>query len=443
MFKVDIPISKAMLAQIQAVKNIPSPAPNPTPTPTPNANPNETIAAKTGIDQSSQIRADLQNKLPVPQPAPTPTPTPVQNTSGVKDVSQMGLSEKLQIVLGKTLEHLGPEAAEKFKQLLSPENIAIMAVTTGALIAVQGVPVLDVIVDAAVLGLAAYSLGSEALSAIGDLADFASKTFNAKTEQDLDGAAQSLAKATATIGVDALAALLIHKSVKSLKGGELPPPNTRVVEMVTPEGFRIKVRIPIEEPTNTKGSNVLKIEGEETTNGATPAKTTPIEETAAKRAKLEELQRQRAEAGARQKLQEGIKEAENRPSYKRLSEVDRQWLENNPRNKELAYDPDTKSFKVGEAKAALAAEKQGILKPPVKRAIDETGSSRGGDYVDGAGKYWDVKDARDLSKIVESANKGEDVLVDGTRLSSAEMLKLQADIQKLLKPNAGEVKFIH
>ena len=204
------------------------------------------------------------------------------------------------------------------------------------------------------------------------------------------------------------------------------------------------MRVPVEEATNAKGSNVLKIEGKEPTNGTTPTKPTAIEDAAAiKRAKVEELQRQRAEVGARQKLQEGIKEAENRPSYKKLSETDRQWLQKNSRHKELAYDPDTKSFKIEEAKAALKAEETGLMKPPVKRAIDESGRSRGGDYIDGDGKFWDVKDARDMSKIVESANKGEDVLVDGTKISSAELLKLKADIQKLLKPNAGEVRFIH
>lgn len=261
-FKVQIPVSKELMSQIRAVKTAPQPVPTPTPTPT--ANPNETIAGRTGIDQSSQIRSELQNKLPVPQPVPTPvptgTPTPIANTNGVggKDVSQMGMAEKLQIVFGKAIEHLGPEAAEKFKQLLSPENIAIMVGTTAALIAVQGVPVLDVIVDVAVLGLAAYSLGSEALSVMGDLVNFATKTAGAKTEADLDAAAQSLARATATIGVDALAAILIHKGVKSIKGGELPPPNTRVVEMVTPEGVRVRVRVPIEEPANPKGSNILE-----------------------------------------------------------------------------------------------------------------------------------------------------------------------------------------
>lgn len=271
-FKVQIPISKAMLAQIKSVKSNPQPIPTPTPMPT--ANPNETIAGRTGIDQSSQIKTDLQNKLPVPQPAPTPTPVPTgtptpvaaQNVSG-KDVSQMSLGEKLQIVFSKTLEHLGPEAAEKFKQLLTPENIAIMVGTTAALIAVQGVPFLDVAVDIAVLGLAAYSLGSEALTVIGDLVDFATKTAGAKTESDLDSAAQSLAKATATVGVDALAALLMHKAVKSIKSGEVPPPNTRVVEMVTPEGIRVKVRVPIEEPTNPQNPNVLESRSTTNANG--------------------------------------------------------------------------------------------------------------------------------------------------------------------------------
>ena len=278
-FKVQIPISKEMLAQIKSVKN--SPQSVPTLTPTPTNNPNETIAGRTGIDQSSQVRADLQNKLPVPQPAPTPTPvstgtlTSVPNAGSVngKDVSQMNLGEKLQIVFSKTLEHLGPEAAEKFKQLLTPENIAIMVGTTAALIAVQGVPFLDVAVDIAILGVAAYSLGSEALNVIGDLVDFATKTAGAHTEADLDSAGQSLAKATATVGVDALAALLLHKAVKSIKAGELPPSNTRVVEMVTPEGVRIKVRVPIEEPRNLRGANTL----ESRTNNSISSSSVPRE----------------------------------------------------------------------------------------------------------------------------------------------------------------------
>jgi hypothetical protein len=162
-----------------------------------------------------------------------------------------------------------------------------------------------------------------------------------------------------------------------------------------------------------------------------------------KQKKLEEIKAKRADAEAQRKLQEGIKDAEKRPSYKKLPEVDKKWLESNPRHKELAYDPDTKSFKVGEAKAALEAEKKGILEGPVRRAIDENGRSQGGDLIDGKGRFWDVKDARDLDKIVESANKGENVLVDASKLSPAELKNLQDSVNKLLKTDASKVKYVN
>lgn len=271
-YRVNIELPGGLVEKIKQIKSRPqTSAAAPAQTPTPN----QVIAQRNGYDQSVQTRNRLERNLPAPtataqptasatpQPQPHPTPTPMPTatatagTSG-RDISQMGMSEKLQIVFAKAIEHLGPEAAEKFKQLLTPENITIMVGTTAALIAVQGVPFLDVAVDAVVLGIAAYSLDSEAINVIGDLVNFATKTAGATTEADLDSAAQSLAKATATVGVDTLAALLIHKGVKSIKAGEILPPNTRVVEMVTPEGIRVKVRVPIEEPINPNGSNVLE-----------------------------------------------------------------------------------------------------------------------------------------------------------------------------------------
>ena len=233
-YQVQIPLPKSLLAQIEAVKP---------------------------QKQTPKVSLPPTTAAASPKPIPQPLPMPISPTQKVgKDVSQMGMAEKLEIVINKAIEHLGPEAGEKLKQLLTPENMAIMVGTTAALIAVQGVPFLDVAVDAVVLGIAAYSLGSEALSAIGDLADFASKTFNAKTEADLDAAGKSLAKATATVGVDALAALLIHKGVKSIKATEIPPPQTKVVEMVTPEGVRVKVRVPVEaEKANVLESRSSKV----------------------------------------------------------------------------------------------------------------------------------------------------------------------------------------
>jgi hypothetical protein len=282
-YRDDIPISGGLVAQIKQIKSQQQPTPTVVATPSPN----QVFAERNGYDQSVQTRNQIERNLPSattaqptpsPTPQPHPTPTPVSTAilaASNRDVSQMSLGEKLQIVFTKTLTHLGPEAAEKFKQLLTPENIAIMVGTTAALVAVQGVPFLDVAVDAVILGVAAYSLGSEAISVIGDLVNFATETAGAKTEADLDSAAQSLAKATATVGVDALAALLIHKGVKSIKGATTPPPNTRVVEMLTPEGVRVRVRVPIEEAVNPQGSNVLESRannssGSNTTSAAVP-----------------------------------------------------------------------------------------------------------------------------------------------------------------------------
>ena len=165
-----------------------------------------------------------------------------------------------------------------------------------------------------------------------------------------------------------------------------------------------------------------------------------------KQKKLEKLKAERAETEAKRKLQEGIKEAEAKGKIKKLPEADRKWIEGDPRRKELAYDPDTKDFNIGEARAAIKAEQAGILSPPVKRAIDEYGGSRGGDYIDASGKYWDIKDARinDLPDLVEKLIQGENILIDARKISTTELQKLETAIKaKLPASTKGELKFLH
>ena len=202
--------------------------------------------------------------------------------------------------------------------------------------------------------------------------------------------------------------------------------------------------MPLEDAAKPKGTDILKGEGKEPTNGTPPTKTTPIEDAAAiKRAKIEEMQRQRAEVGARQKLQEGIKEAEAKGKIKDLPKNEREWLESDLRHKELAYDPDQKNFNVKEAQAAIKAEKQSLLKPPVKRAIDEYGGSRGGDYIDADGNYWDVKDASAGSnKIIDVLRQGENVLVDSSKLSKIELEALEKAIKAEMPKNGTKVRFV-
>jgi hypothetical protein len=173
-------------------------------------------------------------------------------------------------------------------------------------------------------------------------------------------------------------------------------------------------------------------------------------ETLAKAQKAKQLEGLKAQRSARQrkqKLQEGINEADAAGKAKKLSPEDQKWLEADPRHKELAYDPDTKSYKPKEAKAGLQAEAEGTLDGPVTRSIDESGSSGGGDLVDGKGRAWDVKDASGGKDTVVDAAKpkggkaGEDVLVDCSDLSAADQAKLQQDVARDLPPGSGEVRF--
>jgi hypothetical protein len=76
------------------------------------------------------------------------------------------------------------------------------------------------------------------------------------------------------------------------------------------------------------------------------------------------------------------------------------------------------------------------------------GRSGGGDLIDGNGKPWDVKDASAGSdQIVDVASPkggrgGEDVLVDASKLSEAELKALQSDIASKLPPDAKDVRFV-
>jgi hypothetical protein len=114
--------------------------------------------------------------------------------------------------------------------------------------------------------------------------------------------------------------------------------------------------------------------------------------------------------------------------YPAKSSPDRTWLEEDKtgRRDDLAYDWGQKTFKVREAKAALAAEQQGTLKPPVKRIPSP--SETGYDFVDGGGEQWDHVRVTDASTangtIASKVNAGENALVDLMDLTPADAQKV-------------------
>ncbi len=162
--------------------------------------------------------------------------------------------------------------------------------------------------------------------------------------------------------------------------------------------------------------------------------------------KIAKLQFQRETSAARKHLLDGIQEAEDKGILKQLqidNPDDYRWLQSDSRHKELAFDPDTKEFKIKEAKAALEAEKQGILESPVNRGIHADGRTHGDDYFDGNGIAWDMKEARGGSRnILKALNDGENVLVDARGLSDADFKALKSEIEANRTKNNQKVKYV-
>lgn len=119
------------------------------------------------------------------------------------------------------------------------------------------------------------------------------------------------------------------------------------------------------------------------------------------------------------------------------------WLIQNPRHKELAFDPDKGKFIVDEAQAIIEAEKQGLIKSPVKRGIFDDGSTRGADYIDANGIEWDIKKADGgAEKIVGTLKGGENVIVDARGMNEADFRIIKAEIEAKRPKNDNQVRYV-
>ncbi len=181
-----------------------------------------------------------------------------------------------------------------------------------------------------------------------------------------------------------------------------------------------------------------------------PGNTTPSEPAPTGRLSAYERLAQLREQQRLQRLREAIREAEANGALDELPPHERNWLnaDSTGRRKELAYDPDTKSFKVQEARVALQAEADRTIPGPVRRDFDLSGQSQGGDVIDGSGTIWDIKDARaGIDRIIQTASPrrgrpGENVLVDVSGLTPAERAAFETEIRRRLPPGLGRVVLV-
>ena len=131
-------------------------------------------------------------------------------------VANMTATQKVAEALRRSLPLLPDDARAEVAKLLEPGTLAIL---TGTLVVWAGSHFFGVgeVVDVILLAVGAAFLGMAAWDAGRELVSFATTAVNAKTSADLDRAAHSFAHAVSIIGINAVMAVLFHKTAKAVR----------------------------------------------------------------------------------------------------------------------------------------------------------------------------------------------------------------------------------
>ena len=143
------------------------------------------------------------------------------------EVASWPFEKRLEEAFTRCLPKLGPEARTQLAALITPEAITVIA---GVLIAwvVSHAFGVGEIIDIIILAVGVVSVGLAVFTGLDHLHDFAVGTYKARSEQDLDAAADHLAKAC----IQAVLAVLFRgaKTPQTFRGTHPPagppPPRT-------------------------------------------------------------------------------------------------------------------------------------------------------------------------------------------------------------------------
>ncbi len=126
--------------------------------------------------------------------APVPAPA-------AQAVAQWSIRHKIIAMFQAVPSHLSGAARAQFEAFLTPKNLALLAGFFVLVAAVQAAPVADAVVDAILTGLAWAMYGWAGLVAMRDLVKAVIDAARAKSQSDIDHAAQEAAGALVVLGV--------------------------------------------------------------------------------------------------------------------------------------------------------------------------------------------------------------------------------------------------
>jgi hypothetical protein len=141
-------------------------------------------------------------------------------------------AERIGEGISRGVRKLGPEVQQQLQALVTPQALAIAG---GFFVAwlVSHAFGIGFIVDAILLGVGFTAVGLAVFSGIDELTEFGKGALAARTDADMDRAADHFAKAVAILGVQTLLALLLRRSPQTFRGGRPytgpPPANAGIV----------------------------------------------------------------------------------------------------------------------------------------------------------------------------------------------------------------------
>ena len=150
----------------------------------------------------------------------------MQTDARAASVATWSFERRLEGAFNRTLPKLGPEARAQLAAIITPEALAIIAAVLVAWVVSHAIGV-GQIVDIILLTVGVLSIGLAVFVGLDHLYEFATGTYAAKSESDLEVAAGHLAKAISILGIQAVLAVLFRGAPKTGRGGSMnpgPPP---------------------------------------------------------------------------------------------------------------------------------------------------------------------------------------------------------------------------
>jgi hypothetical protein len=131
-------------------------------------------------------------------------------------ISSWSSSQKVEEAIRRSTKYMPADFARQVEAMLTPENLAILV---GTLVIWAGSHFFGVgeIVDVGLLLVGAFTIGWSIGDVANNLYSFATTAINAQTEQDLDRAAKSFARAVVEGGITTVMALLLRRSARQLQ----------------------------------------------------------------------------------------------------------------------------------------------------------------------------------------------------------------------------------